>query len=448
MMKQHVFIILLSFSITGCSKLIDIDTPKNQLSADGAYADSAAVTALLANTYALLEKTVEPNLTRNLGLYADDLSFTQTTTQQTEFWNSTVSPDNSSNLNIWKNLYAVIYQCNDLLTQIEPSPISDSKKRSIKGQCFFLRALCYYFLVNLYQNVPLILHTNVNENRTINQSEPSEIYQAIISDLLEAKDHLKGEDQNIYATIWAVSALLAKTAFNLKDWKTVIDETTFVINSGRYTLESVSSVFHVDSKETVLQFWTQEGFITSATSLIPASATVVPSTLITDELYDVFDDNDLRKLQWIGTNVVTTNDEATSYHFPYKYKNRSMMDSHRECLVSIRLAEVYLLRAEAFLYLGEIAEAMADLNRIRERAGLQVLNTTDPEEVFSLLEKECRKELFAEWGIRFISLKRTGRLDEVLGKAKPTWTPDAKNLPVPQNELMYNSNLKQNPGYN
>src|SRR5690606_4010611 len=110
-------------------------------------------------------------------------------------------------------------------------------------------------------------------------------------------------------------------------WEMAVSEATEIINSGRYRLEDLDRVFLTDSRETILQFWTQDGFVTSATSLVPSSATVLPSTLVTDVLYETFETSDLRRSQWIGTNVVTTNGIADSYHFPYKYRNRSAAGS-------------------------------------------------------------------------------------------------------------------------
>lgn len=61
---------------------------------------------------------------------------------------------------------------------------------------------------------------------------------------------------------------------------------------------------------------------------------------------------------------------------------------------------------------------------------------------------ERRVELFAEGGHRFIDLKRSGRLDQVLSGLKPAWNTEDRNLPLPENELLLNPNLlPQNPGY-
>jgi hypothetical protein len=94
------------------------------------------------------------------------------------------------------------------------------------------------------------------------------------------------------------------------------------------------------------------------------------------------------------------------------------------------------------------SSAAADLNVIRNRAGLPNTTASTQEELILAIEHERRMELFAEWGHRFFDLKRNGRLDEVLGRIKPNWSSTDAVLPLPQSELLINQNLApQNPGY-
>ncbi len=82
------------------------------------------------------------------------------------------------------------------------------------------------------------------------------------------------------------------------------------------------------------------------------------------------------------------------------------------------------------------------------RAGLNSLAMpTDLNATMNAILQEYRIEFFAEWGHRFIDLKRTGKLNAVMSKYKSTWTTKSQVLPIPQNEITYDSNLAQNPGY-
>lgn len=87
------------------------------------------------------------------------------------------------------------------------------------------------------------------------------------------------------------------------------------------------------------------------------------------------------------------------------------------------------------------------LNAIRNRAGLGNTSAGNMEEIIDAVLEERRKEFFTEYGHRFFDLKRTGKLNEVLG-VKPGWKSENRLLPIPESEINLNTNLQpQNPGY-
>jgi hypothetical protein len=113
----------------------------------------------------------------------------------------------------------------------------------------------------------------------------------------------------------------------------------------------------------------------------------------------------------------------------------------------LRLAEQYLIRAEARAQLENIPGAQEDLNAIRSRAGLPDTDADDKASLLLAIERERQAELFAEGGHRWLDLKRTNRADAVLGPLKADWqTPDAL-FPIPDAERQLNPNLTQNDGY-
>jgi hypothetical protein len=113
----------------------------------------------------------------------------------------------------------------------------------------------------------------------------------------------------------------------------------------------------------------------------------------------------------------------------------------------LRLAEQYLIRAEARTQQNNIAGAQADVNVIRHRAGLGDTPANDKESLLTAIDQERKHELFNEWGHRWLDLKRTGRADAVLSAIKPQWKPTAVLFPIPESEIINNPALKQNPGY-
>ena len=135
------------------------------------------------------------------------------------------------------------------------------------------------------------------------------------------------------------------------------------------------------------------------------------------------------------------------YYYPYKYKLTALSLVDTEYNMVIRLAEVYLIRAEARAEQGNIAGAQADLDTVRARAGLPPTAAGDVPGLLGAIGHERQVELVAEWGHRWLDLKRTGLAGAVLGSEKPGWVATDTLYPIPAGELTANPALSQNPGY-
>jgi len=115
----------------------------------------------------------------------------------------------------------------------------------------------------------------------------------------------------------------------------------------------------------------------------------------------------------------------------------------------LRLAEQYLIRAEARLQQGnDLTGAAGDLNAIRHRAGLADMSTGSASDLMTALTHEKQIEFFAEWGHRWLDLKRWGTATSVLSADKGiTVTTSALLFPIPVADIIADANLRQNPGY-
>jgi len=452
-MKNLIIVTLLIALISaGCKKLVEVGTPQNLLTSDKVFSDTTSATAALGNIYAQLERTVEVNYNINMDLYADDLNFTSTSTTTLEFLHSTVSPSNSIDLNIWKNLYTVIYACNDLIEELKiTGNVNASFVNTLSNEARFIRAYAYFYLVNLYGKVPLVLTTDINANAKAVQTDPSTVYQQIVTDLKTASTSLSADyitSGKVRANKWAAEALLARVYLYQQNWITAEATATEIINSGLYSLTpALNGVFLAGSSEAILQVWNQNGYTVDAVTLVPPSNTSLPTYPVTSSLYGAFESGDLRQSYWIGKSVLST---GSSYYYLNKYKNRVLNSTSPEYLTVFRIAEQYLIRAEARAEQGKLTGtggAAEDINLIRNRAGL--LNTTASTQnlMLAAIMQERRVELFGEWGNRFLDLKRTGQLNTVIGSYKTTWQTKANLLPIPLNELTYDPNLLQNTGY-
>lgn len=449
-MKQLIkFSTIIAFSILallGCKKLTEVGVPKNQITNGTVFTDSTTAQSALVNIYALFANTIDGTYNPNVSLYSDEMSYSSTPVQTVEFYHSLLSAGNTSNLNIWANLYYIIYSCNDLINELHQSAnLTRSTINQYIGEAKFLRAFAYFYLTNLYGAVPLVLETDVAQTSTLARSDSATIYNQMIGDLKDAQSSLTTSypgGQKIRANQFCATALLARIFLYQKKWPEAENAANLILNSGLYTpLESPTNVFLANSTETILQFGTPYGFIPSTPIIIPRSGKPVYTTSPT--LLNAFEP-DLRKANWIG---ITTVSKAT-YYYPFKYKNRAANTTSPENLMAIRAGEVYLIRAEARIMQNNIAGCQADINVIRSRAGLgnTIANTVLSLQTAILHERQV--ELFNEWGHRLLDLKRLGQANAVLKAVKPTWVPNTSLLfPVPQYELTHDANLIQNPGY-
>jgi hypothetical protein len=450
-MRQTLLYLAMGLCIVfvfSCEKMIKIDAPRTQLTTDKVFTNDQSALAVLVSIYSTVNNSVASNIAPFVGLYSDELISNSSNAGTVEFYNSHLSANNTPNHNVWRSLYSVIYQCNAFLEAIAISEsVPAASKEFYKGEALFLRSFAYFYLVQLYGNVPLLLETDVRVTSVATRTEQAVIYSQCISDLLISKqllsvDYVTGE--RVRANKWAVVALLARYYIQQEKWADAEQACAEIINSGMYTLTSnATNVFLKNSSESILQCWTQNGFTQVGSVLVP-SGTNVPTYQVSTSLMQRFEAGDQRRMHWVRSIV---NNGQTYYHV-YKYKQRvSTSGSSAEYTMLFRLGEIYLLRAECRLKQSKYTDAMADVNIMRQRAGLPLLMGAQPNQVKEAIEQENCVELFAEWGIRFFCLKRTQQLDAALQSLKPNWDSRRQLLPIPQYELLNNSQLSQNPGY-
>jgi hypothetical protein len=168
---------------------------------------------------------------------------------------------------------------------------------------------------------------------------------------------------------------------------------------------------------------------------------------LSSAIVNSFESQDKRKTEWVGTVTY----DGTTYCFPNKYKIAQGVDApSTEYSTIFRLAEQYLIRAEARTHLGDFAGAQEDLNMIRHRAGLPNTSASDEASLLAAIEQERKVELFTEYGHRWFDLKRTNKADTVLSAIKgATWQSTDQLYPIPAREMAKSPSLQghQNPGY-
>lgn len=451
-MKKILYALLLPmilvFGCSACKKLIRVEAPKTQLSSDKIFSNTETANAAMASIYSQFNSSIGLNISLFSGLYADELQTSSASQPTLEFAQSTIGVSNGINLNIWRGLYGVIYQCNHFLEGLEESKtIEQTSKNGFKGELLFIRAVCFYYLLQLYGDVPLLTNTDVRYSSIAARTDRAIIIKRLVEDLLEARTLLPkqySDAERVRVNYWGACAMLGKLYLMQQQFTEAEAMATEVIASGLFALaNNPGAVFVKGSNETILQFWTQNGFTQMGVSCIP-SGTAIPLYLIHPKLTERFETGDLRKNSWCRTVTIS----GQSYVYPFKYKNRvSSTGATGEYFVFLRLAELYLIRSEARLMQGHIADALADINVVRSRAGLTALQLQSTAALLVAIEQERSLELFCEWGERFIDLKRRQRATVVLGALKPGWKATSALFPLPQYELLNNPSLVQNPGY-
>jgi len=465
-MFKSIFVMCVAgmLAISSCEDFITIPGPNTQLSSSIVFADDETAQSALASIYLKLSENIQGfasgshySVTVFEGLYADELtSYLTPASQNYNFYFNNVTPVNAIVSSAWSNCYKIIYECNRIIEGAKASTnITTTLKSQLIGEATFIRAFCHFYLVNLFGDVPLITTSDYAVSAKVSRMPVLNVYEKIISDLLDAKELLSDvypSDGRVRINKGAATALLARAYLFIQNFEAAETQATEVINKGsQYKLQSdLDKVFLKTSEEAIWQLLPQGGLIAytyeGSVFLLKAQPT---SYALRNSLYAAFEPTDLRKTDWIDS--VTSDSGLTTWYFVHKYKENHLNSTGSEYSMVLRLAEQYLIRAEARAKQNNLIgsnSSESDINAIRTRAGLPNTTAASQQELLLAVEHERRVELFTEWGHRFFDLKRTGRLDAVLDPVKPNWESTDALLPLPQNEMLLNSNLKpQNPGY-
>ncbi|RZK62672.1 MAG: RagB/SusD family nutrient uptake outer membrane protein, partial [Pedobacter sp.] len=240
--------------------------------------------------------------------------------------------------------------------------------------------------------------------------------------------------------------------------------TKVIDQSSIYSLGILESVFLKNSSETI---WALQPVNVGVNTheagvyLLPADGPNNTYPVYTSSyLMNSFEVGDDRKNKWMGSVTVKIGANTNTYPYPAKYKAAYNPGGTTvtEYTIVLRLAEQYLIRAEARNEQGNSSGAAADLNTLRaKRRTVPTVLIPNPLADFSssLTQNDLRiaviherqVELFTEWGHRWLDLKRTNRADEVLSGLKPNWRPTSILFPIPQTQILLNPSLLQNDGY-
>lgn len=442
---------------TSCDSFVEVDHPKSQLTNTAIFEDYSTAEAALTDIYAKLRDQglltgMPSGLSNMLGTYADELSFYGVPGDPAlPFYLNALLPSNMSITDYWNISYNQIYAANAVIEGVTLSTkLSTTEKDQLIGEALFIRALVHFYLANMYGDIPYVMSTDYQVNNSAKKVSVEQVYAFAISDLESSMNLLPQKypsEERTRPNQYVVKALLARVLLYSGAWAEAANAASAVLNAvNLFELENnIDNVFLKDSPETIWQFYpaTVGKNTDEATAFIFYEGPPT-SVALSDELMNSFATSDLRKEHW---TLPITDGVSTWYH-SFKYKEFNDTDSSIEYSVLFRLAEQYLIRAEARAKQGDLIGAKDDLNKIRNRAGLPPTTAATQQQITDAILKERRWELFTEYGHRFFDLKRSGQIDAVLSAVKMGWNTTDKLFPLPQNELSINPNLRpQNNGY-
>jgi hypothetical protein len=456
---------MITTTLTSCKKLIQI--PPNsptEISTSEQFADSATTITAMAGVYDY-PASQGTGFTFNdgllslcAGLSSDELSIgSNSQASFLQFLQYGVTPLNSTVGPLWNNPYVGIYDVNAVLSGVASSPgISASLKTQLTGELLLVRALYYWDLVNLFGAVPLVLTTDYNVSSKIGRTAVDSVNDQIMTDLQAAQQALPvayPSQGHIRPNLYTVKALLAKIYLYQKNWQAAYNAADTIIGSGLYSLvPNLDNVFLDGSTEAIWQLpatGVGAGDVTTdANNFIPQTSGTAPNYPLTSYLLNAFEPGDQRLQNWTGMAIVSTGSANDTLYYPYKYKNVSLTSPTTEDFMIFRLAEQYLIHAEAAAELGNLGAAISDLNTVRARAGLGATTAATQADLLTAIMHERQVELFTEWGNRWFDLNRTGTASTVLNAEKGGFQSYMALYPVPFSQIEVNSLLGQNPGYN
>lgn len=444
----------LGFLSTGCGSFLTIEISPQLIESNNLLSSEktaqSAVDGVFTDMRTSMPSFLNGTVTIFAGMAGDELEPSSNNATYLPFYSNALLPANNTlNSQFWRTAYHTLYRCNALIAGLRSNTTIPQRSRErLLGELLVVRAFHFNYLVLCFGDVPLVLSTDYTINATLGRTAYQEVFQQIVTDLSEARQLLQPSIDTGTKTrpgYWAATALLARINLYLGNHVEAANYAGEVIE-GPFTLErELESIFQIGKKETIWEIAAplSSGNTAEAGAFLPASPTSISPVLLTSSVTELFEPQDFRLIHWVGASE---GPEGPVY-FARKYTMRQAGDTH-EYLVALRLAEQYLIRAEALHAIGESDLAHADLNTLRDRANASQLDDAISKDMlWNAIYDERFRELFAEWGHRWYDLRRWGVIDDIMSKTKPHWKPYMALFPIPETQIRYNYKLTQNQGY-
>jgi len=438
-MKKYITVILtvivLPF-LNGCNDYLDVK-PESSITSGSFWNSSDDCEAYLVGIYNRLRNTNILNTT----LYSEDRgdSFQQGEIGPvTEAWAQSLDASTAPS---WSGFYNLIYHINRLLTEVENISFSDQdEENQLKAETYALRALAYFQMAKVWGDVPIVLTPTDDANVELSaRADVNDVFTQINSDITTALSLFPddGYDDKNHISKPATYALLADVKMwtgkvlggGDTDFETALDAIDKVENSGVSLLDDYASIFSSTNKKNdeiifSLYFDYAERYDMYAKTLcswninvtgainyddLPVGGTIggTPRHVYapSEELkaaYAEYPEDVRTDVAMIDALIVTEGDTTVLLTSENKFRGTVYTDDryYDDDIIVYRLADIILLKAEALAALNRTSEAVSELNRIKERAGI-------PDYSGSTEKVAVEKEILNErWKELFLELKR------------------------------------------
>lgn len=448
---RKIFILIIIFASSACD-VLDVK-PYDGTEADVTFKNKSDIEKGILGSYAPFQylSYYGRGFMIFSDLSADNLEnpIDGTASDYREIDNNNILPENGGASGIWGSAYEAINNANNVIAQVpNMTDMSDVEKEVALGELYFIRALNHFNLMVYFGDVPLKTKPTIT-TADINPARESRevVYQQIVEDLEFAADKLPESSSKVRASKYAAIALLARVHLYMEAYDEAIIRATEVIEDGGYTLlDDYDEIFTDGSAETIFEI----DFTVLARNRIaeynfPKSLNGRREVAPTTDILGAYESGDERYEASIALDSTNFDPETLEGVLPYAIKYPDLATGAENVIV-LRLADMYLIRAEANARLGQNLSAVQDdINEIRSRAELGDTDADTYPELLTAIEQERWVE-FAFEGHRWFDLVRTERAIAVL----PNVTDINQTLfPIPSSEILTNTNpdMKQNPGY-
>jgi starch-binding outer membrane protein, SusD/RagB family len=460
--KNYILALMIGAVFTACD-VLDLE-PQASISDEIALSTPGNVQTALTGGYASLGhfNAYGGSYIYLTDIYAapvNEIFFNGTFLQPREVNDKAILRTNSFIAGYWATSYNVINRANNVLSALDVFGSDEAARRDrIEAEAQFLRGVAYYNLVQVFgkayndgnptanPGVPIVLTPTrvVDETLQVERASVADVYSQAITDLTAARDGLPGSN-GFFADTYTASAMLARVYLSMGNYAAAGAEANRVIASGNYDLFPDIADNYVRTQNGAETIFAIQNTATTFDNDMAVFYAPTPygraDIQVLDPHLENYEDGDARADLFVETG---------RGRMTMKYASDDpSVDPRRTNITVLRLAEMYLIRAEANIRLtgsgvngiGDVTPE-DDINEIRDRVGLDELGSVTLADVL----QERRNELMFE-GHLYNDLRRLEGTTQAITRPVVQWNDNSLVFPIPDREMNVNGNLTQNQGY-